>query len=250
MTYVALGDSMSIDVYAGGKGRGAASLLHANRNGDFAEWKGRDLASYGLRAWMLAHDGATVGSVLACQIPLVRHAPELVTLTVGGNDLMGGYGNNRRAEAAIARVADTGETIMRRLRELDAGRIVVTTVYDPSDGTGEIPGLKPWLDGPYMVWQLNTVLRGLAERHGAVVADVHGRFLGHGMNAGNPSGFASRPNNRDLWYCGNIEPNAWGANQIRAAWWQAIDDAGWTPTGSPRRARHALSTVIRMFREW
>jgi hypothetical protein len=61
------------------------------------------------------------------------------------------------------------------------------------------------------------------------VADVHGRFLGHGLSAGDPAAPDSRPANRDLWYCGLIEPNAWGADQIRAAWWQTITDSGWRP---------------------
>jgi hypothetical protein len=61
------------------------------------------------------------------------------------------------------------------------------------------------------------------------VADVHGRFLGHGVTAGNPAIADPRPANRELWYCGVIEPNAWGAHEIRAAWWQALDDTDWRP---------------------
>ena len=34
---------MSIDAYAGGAGRGAASLLYRNRDGDFRDWFGKDL---------------------------------------------------------------------------------------------------------------------------------------------------------------------------------------------------------------
>jgi hypothetical protein len=56
--YVALGDSMSIDDYAGGVGRGAASLLFRNRDTDFPDWAGRDLATAGYTAQILARDGA------------------------------------------------------------------------------------------------------------------------------------------------------------------------------------------------
>jgi len=56
--YVALGDSMSIDDYAGGAGRGAASLLYRNCDADFPEWAGRELAATGLQAQILAQDGA------------------------------------------------------------------------------------------------------------------------------------------------------------------------------------------------
>jgi hypothetical protein len=59
-----------------------------------------------------------------------------------------------------------------------AGRIVLTTVYDPSDGTGKVTssGPPPWPAGPELVQALNAALTDLAERQGAIVADVHGRF--------------------------------------------------------------------------
>jgi lysophospholipase L1-like esterase len=227
--YVAIGDSMSIDDYAGGAGRGAASLLYRNRDGDFPDWAGRDLAAAGLGAQVLARDGATTADVLQRQLSQLTQAPALVTVTMGGNDLIGAYGDIDAARAAIGRVTATGEAIMLRLGDLrgDTAR----TVYDPSDGTGEVAtsGLPPWLDGPALVQQLNAALIDLAERHGALVADIHGRFLGHGVHAGDPTIPDSHPANRDLWYCGLIEPNAWGADQIRAAWWQTINNSGWRP---------------------
>ena len=73
-----------------------------------------------------------------------------------------------------------------------------------------------------MVQALNAALTGLARRHGALVADVHGWFLGHGATAGAPSQVLSRPASRNLWYCNLIEPNAWGAHEIRRIWWQAL----------------------------
>ena len=60
-SYVAMGDSISIDEYAGGLGRGGASLLYRNHDDDFPEWKGRDLISSDPDATfaLLAGDGAT-----------------------------------------------------------------------------------------------------------------------------------------------------------------------------------------------
>src|SRR5213080_3141552 len=81
--YVALGDSMSIDDYAGGPGRGAASLLHRNRDADFPDWTGRDLAHAGFAARVLATDGATARDVLVEQLPLIDAPPDLVTITMG-----------------------------------------------------------------------------------------------------------------------------------------------------------------------
>jgi hypothetical protein len=57
--YVSLGDSMSIDDYAGGIGRGAASLLYRNRDADFPDWVGRDLATAGFTALPLARREAS-----------------------------------------------------------------------------------------------------------------------------------------------------------------------------------------------
>ena len=78
-----------------------------------------------------------------------------------------------------------------------------------------------------MLAHLNDALRGVAEAHGAQVADIHGVFLGHGLSCGDPAQPNPRPANRQLWYCNIIEPNAWGANGVRAAFWQAL--GGLTP---------------------
>ena len=233
--YAALGDSMSIDAYAGGPGRGAASLLLRNRDDDFPDWAGRDLATRapGTRLALLAADGAASATVAAGQLARLAHLPQppsLATLTVGGNDLLQAYGDTVAARAAGRRLAAAGRRILSSLREL-MGRsapIVVATVYDPSDGTGraEQLGLPPWPDALELLAEVNQLLRALADDHGALVADVHRRFLGHGLLAGDPARPDARPEQRGLWYCGLIEPNAWGASQIRAAFWDALESAG------------------------
>jgi lysophospholipase L1-like esterase len=222
--YVALGDSMSIDAYAGGPGRGAASLLHRNRDTDFPDWAGRELAASGHTAQILAADGATSADVVVKQLPLVTGAPSLVTLTMGGNDLLMSYGDAASAHAAIEGVIANGETVLTALRRIGARHVIVSTVYDPSDGTGALPttALPPWPDGPAVLAALNGALRDLAGRHGAAVADVHRAFLGHGVTAGDPGQPAPRPADRDLWYCGIVEPNAWGAHHIRRSWWDTL----------------------------
>src|SRR3954452_15645812 len=90
-SYVALGDSISIDEYAGGPGRGGASLLARNRDDDFPQWRGHDLATRypSLRYHLLAVDGDTTQTLLESQLPRLEAAglsPAVVTLTVGGND--------------------------------------------------------------------------------------------------------------------------------------------------------------------
>jgi lysophospholipase L1-like esterase len=117
--YVALGDSMSIDDYAGDVGRGAASLLWRNQDMDFPDWAGHDLATGGYTAQILARDGVVSSDMLQRQHPLIDGRPALVTITMGGNDLLASFGDTAAAQSAIDRVAATGEAILRGLR---AGR--------------------------------------------------------------------------------------------------------------------------------
>jgi lysophospholipase L1-like esterase len=231
--YVALGDSISIDVYAGGPGRGGASLLARNRDDDFPDWRGHDLATTRreLGFELLATDGATTTSLLDVQLPRLessRAVPRVVTLTVGGNDVLGAYGDTRRALNIVSVVRKRVGRALERLHALvPAGDpVIVGTVYDPSDGTGEAwrVGLPPWPDVVDVLTELNAMLRALASQHDAVVADIHGRFLGHGLKAGDPGQGDARPANRALWYCHIIEPNAWGADAVRGAFWTALQE--------------------------
>lgn len=125
------------------------------------------------------------------------------------------------------------ESVARVLDRLNAlvvpgDPVVVGTVYDPSDGTAEAwrVGLPPWPDVVEVLAELNDALRAVAGEHGATVADIHERFLGHGLLAGNPGQGDARPAARDLWYRNIIEPNAWGADAVRAAFWEAVQADG------------------------
>lgn len=230
--YVALGDSISIDEYAGGPGRGGASLLARNRDDDFPQWRGRDLSARHppLRYHLLAVDGGTTATLLESQLPRLEAAdlaPAVVTLTVGGNDLLGAYGDSPRArgvvDCVVVRVGQALGRLKRLMRTPDAP-VVLGTVYDPSDGSGETwrVGLPPWPEVVDLLAELNQGLRAVAEAHGARVAEIHDRFLGHGLAAGNPAQPGPRPRDRNLWYCNIIEPNAWGADAVRASFWHAL----------------------------
>ena len=210
VVYAALGDSLSIDDYAGGPGRGAASLLWRNRDDDFPAWAGRDLTAHDptARLALLASDGATSTTVAGEQLGRLRRLglrPTLATVTMGGNDLLAAYGDTTAARRAIAAVVDNGRLVLASLRALmgPEAPIVVATVYDPSDGSGDAGGLglPPWPEALALLAELNRALRALAEDHRALVADVHARFLGHGLAAGDPTQPAARPRDRGLWYC-------------------------------------------------
>jgi lysophospholipase L1-like esterase len=211
-TYYALGDSMSIDAYAGGPGHGAASLL-------------ADDFGYDLR--LLATDGATSDTVLRMQLNEIDSQPDLITLTMGGNDLVHALFEDPRGVArAVERVRFNADLVLRTLR-LRAGQtapIIVSTVYDPTDGTGDFQrlGLHAVSADPRDLDALNAALRAAASRHGALVADLHAKFLGHGTSAGDINRPDPRPADRELWFCGAIEPNAWGAMAIRDAWRETL----------------------------
>jgi lysophospholipase L1-like esterase len=233
--YVALGDSISIDLYAGGPGRGGASLLARNRDEDFPDWRNRDLATTRpeLGFALLAADGATTASVLDVQLGRLASlaaVPRIVTLTVGGNDVLGAYGDTRLALEIVGVVGTRVGQALDRIREVvpACDPVIVGTVYDPSDGSSEAwrVGLPPWPDVADVLVELNATLKAVATEHAAVVADVHQRFLGHGLRAGNPAQPKARPRDRTLWYCNIIEPNAWGADAVRAAFWAALQAYG------------------------
>ncbi len=234
--YAALGDCISIDDYAGGPGRGGASLLAQNRDDDFPSWAGHDLGDRPFH--LLATDGATSRTLLEQQLPRLERSgvrPSIVTLTIGGNDVLGWYGDTRGAlRAADAAVGRAG-TALERVRGIADGdvRMVLGTVYDPSDGTGDAArvGLPPWPEAVEVLAHLNAALRGLAARHGVAVAEIHGKFLGHGLTTGNPAQGDPRPVNRNLWYCNVIEPGAWGASAVREAFWETLGHRA--PTDRP-----------------
>ena len=189
--YLALGDSISIDDYTGVRGGGAPAQL--------ARRLGADLVD-------LTRDGNTTQGVLA---DLVRapDAADVVTLTAGGNDLLLGAGLR---------------PILRRLREITrridslGARLVINTVYDPSDGDDEVGrrelglsrlatvALRRRLNG------LNDGIRTLAAEQGFLLADLERLFHGHGVASDEP------------WFVQVIEPNLAGATAIAAHWYELL----------------------------
>jgi lysophospholipase L1-like esterase len=248
--YIALGDSVSIDLYpaldAGevdvavalerdpSVGRvaplGAASLLYQNADDRWPEFAGNDLLSRlpGGRIDFrnLATDGATIGDVFGEQMSQLDETdePTLVTLTVGGNDLLSAYGSRARRsllDKIENDIADAYDFLLDTLRtKLPAGTFVIATVYDPSDRSGVIPGVYD-AAGPLpldILDRFNAHVRTLVTgTPRTLLADVYAHFLGHGVSAAES----------DQWYWRRslIEPNAKGANQVRSVWLEALRDA-------------------------
>jgi lysophospholipase L1-like esterase len=234
--YVALGDSMSTDHYPTCDVRdldlpplrldplGAAALLYRNDDARWPEFKGRELAgsSSTVEFLNLAEDGAMIADVTTEELARLRRDSGdpgfLFTITAGGNDLLDALIAGRQLEKAVGRIYDDYRELVENVREeFPRATIVLTTVYDPTDGTGKLPGLEAF--GPLPLEYLsrfNDHVRETARAvPGTVLADVHQHFLGHGVTA--PQ--------KERWYWNRnmIEPNARGASEIRRVWWAALD---------------------------
>lgn len=233
MLYVALGDSISIDDYAGGPGCGAASLLFRN-SPRFPEFAGKDLASRapGIRLALLARDGAMAPDVADGQMPRLADLDgeiALATLTCGGNDLLKIYGADlQTGEVAAQDLRLYLDDILTGLRERmgAAGLIVVGNIYDPTDGTGDpdLFGGVPWPDGLAILDLFNEVIEEAADDHDAWLADIHAHFLGHGCAAADPGNPHHNPDDPTLWYEQIIEPNGRGASEVRRLFWARVEE--------------------------
>jgi lysophospholipase L1-like esterase len=243
--YVALGDSMSIDLYpaldagetdvavalewdaAAGNvaALGAASLLYRNSDEHHPEFAGNDLLSRwpDVGHMNLAEDGATIGDVFGTQLAQLGESeePTLVTLSIGGNDLLSAFENRPVADLLARIVEDIAEGYEFLLQSVRRARpqssIILTTIYDPSDGTKKVPGL---FDGTgalplSALHDMNARIASMAKTtRDCAIADVHAHFMGHGVTA----------HEKDRWYWKRswIEPNALGANEIRRVWLDAL----------------------------
>lgn len=246
--YVALGDSYSIDIYpaldAGktdvsvalerveGAGTiaplGAASLFFQNNDESHPDESGNDLSSMfpGIAFRRLATDGATIGDVFGEQLALLGESdePTLITLTLGSEDLFSAFSRSPKKPLLEQIVADLGEAYDLLVAAIRAARpnatLILTTVTDPSDRTGRIPGVlddagKLPLEG---LDAFNARVRALNDPMGRThVADAYGLFLGRGASVSEE--------HRWYWRRSPIELNAAGANELRKLWLETLRDA-------------------------
>jgi lysophospholipase L1-like esterase len=188
---LALGDSISIDDYTGVRGGGAPSQL--------ARTLGLDLVD-------LTRDGNTTQGVLT-DLARAPAAAAVVTLTAGGNDLLLGH----LPRAILRRLQQIAEPI-----QLFRARVVVNTIYDPSDGDNDAGRREMGLSRFAAIElrrRLNAVNGGivkLAREHGFLLADLERLFHGHGVASDEP------------WFVNVIEPNLAGATAIAEHWHELL----------------------------
>ena len=242
--YIALGDSLSIDMYpaldagetdvavalervptAGSVAPiGAASLLYRNDDARWPDEAGTDLATANpaIEHANLAAEGATIGDVFGEQLAAVQPSdvPTLFTLTIGGEDIFSAYRNepSMRLLKRIARdVSEAYDALLARIVEIrPEATVLVTTLCDPSDRTGRIPGVLEGARLPLLpIDTVNQHIRArAAESTQLVLADAYVHFLGHGSSV--PEG------ERWYWRRSPLEPNAVGANELRKVWVEAL----------------------------
>jgi lysophospholipase L1-like esterase len=190
-SYLALGDSISIDDYTGVHGGGAPSQL---------------ARKLGLELIDLTRDGNTTDGVLA-DLAVAPAATDVVTITAGGNDLLGGS----HSRAILRRL----HQIAQRIQPLSA-HVVVNTIYDPSDGDNDLGRRELGLSRLGTIElrrRLNAVNGGIAKiarDHGFLLADLERLFHGHGVTSDEP------------WFVNVIEPNLAGATAIAEHWHELL----------------------------
>jgi lysophospholipase L1-like esterase len=199
-------------------------LLHRNDDGRWPEFRGLDLETLepDVEFLPLAEDGAMIDDVATEELARIgRDSADpdiLLTLTAGGNDLLDALAAGRKLESAVdlasRRFVDLVETVRE---ELPRATLVLSTVYDPTDGSGRLPGLESYGRLPLEhLERFNAMVRrtagGLPR---TLLADLHRHFLGHGVRA----------SERERWYWSRnlIEPNARGASEIRRIWWETLE---------------------------
>jgi len=193
--YLALGDSTSIDKYTGVQSGGAVSQFSSLINADEVQ--------------DLTHDGFTTDAVIE-SLARVRIHPDIITLTVGGNDLL------QRPSWNVDRNSledpDTQETL-NKLRyiflELYEYRckVIVNTIHDPTDGNETLMqqlGMSVQFRSAYE--EINQEIRQMGQIHGFLLSDLQQLFVGHGINS------------TDTWVTMEIEPNFAGATAIAKRW--------------------------------
>ncbi|MBS2038804.1 hypothetical protein JST97_27735 [bacterium] len=230
--YLAFGDSMSIDEYAG-PNLGAASLLYRNCDEHWPEFTGLDLVSQNPRCGFtrLACNGATLSDLWRqlTQAPKLSGAV-LVTVTVGANDVLAGLGGAEERPAyacgqffggePVGSLLDWQQSLRRWLDALEdhtgEATVILGNLYDPTDGSGFLQNGSSLGDRYRMLEAINDLIRRVAAQRGMPLADFHGHFLGK----------AAQLIDR------NVEPTRLGSSEIRRVFW----DAAQTGRGSERRS--------------
>lgn len=162
--YLALGDSLAAGYGAIPTTQGYAYLLY--QQGVYARTTGTIFANG-------AVPGATSSHVLQHQLPQAAvFQPHVVTLSVGGNDLLQILAGADPA-VVLGQFQNNLGQILCGLQALPSQpRVYVHNLYDIPGITSGVPG------GLQAILAFNAIVAGVATQCGAVVADVYSAFEG------------------------------------------------------------------------
>jgi lysophospholipase L1-like esterase len=202
---IVVGDSIAAGYNASNNnapGGGGYARRVANALGGAGGTQLRDLAESG------ANSDEAAARVAGASLPSVA-GDVLVLVNVGGNDfndsievMLSPAATAAAAANLRANLADIVTTLRARYEDASAGAAVVfaiDTIHDPTDGLGTIPpqyddGFCETIQNPLFTPELraqalanlgtmNAAIAAEAAAQDGVLVDVHGAFLGHGMNA-------------------------------------------------------------------
>ena len=202
-TYLALGDSISIDDYTGSKGGGAASQFAAKIGAEPFIDVTRD-GAVSTRVLEELRAGSLIGDV-----PKI----DIVTVTIGGNDLLSGMYFRQLGDRGADMVSlDTLRQNLAEIGDLLAGLncpVIICTIYDPTDGDdSKASELGLPAEARQALNAANALIRGIARKHGFMLCDLIELFRGHGSWSADP------------WLVLHIEPNLAGATAIANEWYR------------------------------
>jgi hypothetical protein len=231
--YIALGDSMSIDLYPAldldqpeNTPIGASALLHKNQAKFWPRFDGRDLSTTcpGIDFINLTEDGATTWDLLDGDyfghVEKYFEKTVLITVTLGGNDALRllsiDSDQPTKLTSEAANIVDRYRKVLNELcSKFSDATVILNSIYDPSDGGGVMPHYPGFADKLPFLRYVNEQIELYARENNHLFANTHDYFLGHGVTAAADQ----------CWYWqGNpIEPSALGASELRALWLRTLE---------------------------
>ncbi len=165
----------------------------------------------------------------------------IVILSTGGIDLIHDYGNSPPQDEAIygANLEEVEKysvlfeqrlnVLIKKIKQKFPGgvKIFLFSIYDPTDGVGDIENVSPllklfkklpkWKDGLYALNKWNEIIYKTSDENDFVeLVDLHKAFLGHGIHCKDKSNPNYKPDDPSYWYYMNLEdPNRKGYDAIR-----------------------------------
>lgn len=253
---VVMGDSISFGEGASSGSMTYKSLLYENDPESWPDFDGLDLTTAypSLTEFVdVAVGGATTSTLVNDQLPAAADAlgdqvdgETVVVMTISGNDVNAAVtqlwyllevandeeGAEEVVEELIERVTYNLEIMLDfyddEVRFPDGSFVYMTNVYDPTDGTGDLPACYPGLDlsnALSYLDEINAALFELAEKRNVAMLDMHRHFLGHAFHHDDSDSPFYDTGNPEMWFADCVHPNDVGHNELRRIFYSAVTNS-------------------------